>query len=67
MAVYGVWAVRRDHLRGRASARGFGFDKATQPVLYRMLMTFNGVAVVLLVIVTLFLIAQAIRPQLGSR
>jgi len=32
-----------------------------------MLMTFNGVAVVLLVIGTLFLIAQAIWPQLGSR
>ncbi|MDB5439364.1 MAG: hypothetical protein JWM33_1791 [Caulobacteraceae bacterium] len=52
LGAYGVWAIRRDLKRGRASARGFGFDKVTQPRRYRALMAFNCVAVALVLIGT---------------
>jgi len=47
---YGVWAILRDIGRGRVQARGFGFDKATQPKRYFALMAFNCFAVGLLLI-----------------
>ena len=50
LSAYGVWAIRRDLKRRRVSARGFGFDKATQPRRYRALLAFNCVAVGLLLI-----------------
>lgn len=50
MGAYGVWAIRRDLARGRASARGFRFDRATQPLRYRVLMTFNCLAVGLILL-----------------
>jgi hypothetical protein len=49
-AIYGVWAVRRDMRRGIASARGFQFERETQPKRYRALMRFNGFAVGLICI-----------------
>ena len=47
---YGVWAVRRDIKRGRASARGLSFDKKTQPKRYLALTAFNCFAVGLLLV-----------------
>jgi len=48
LGLYGLWAVRRDARRGQASARGLGFDRASQPKRYRALMTFNAIAVAML-------------------
>ena len=48
LGAYGVWGINHDLNRGRASARGFGFDRATQPRRYRALMVFNCIAVGLL-------------------
>lgn len=50
LGAYGVWAVSRDIKRGRASARGFGFDKTTQPKRYLALTAFNCFAVALIVV-----------------
>ena len=50
LSAYGAWSIRRDIKRGRASARGFGFDRASQPGRYRALMAFNCVVVAWLVI-----------------
>ena len=47
LGAYGVWMIRRDMKRGRASARGFGFDRSTQPRRYVALMAFNCLAVAL--------------------
>lgn len=66
LAVYGVWALRRDYMRGRASARGFGFDKATRPTAYRVLMTFNCFAILLLVIGSVILVVREICINLIS-
>ena len=49
-AVYGVYAILRYNSQGRVQGRGFGFDRATQPVAFTVLMTFNCVVVILLII-----------------
>ena len=47
---FGVWTILRDIGRGRVQGRGFGFDRATQPMGYFALMAFNCVVVGLLLI-----------------
>jgi hypothetical protein len=60
LAIYGVWAIRRDLRRGIASARGFAFTKGIQPKRYRSLMAFNILAVTLICIGAIIQIVRAL-------
>lgn len=60
LAVYGVWAIRRDLRRGVASARGFAFARATQPKRYHWLMGFNIFAFSLICIGAIIQLVEAI-------
>ena len=64
-AAYGVWAIIRDNARGRVQGRGFGFDRATQPIAYAALMTFNCVVVILLIMLSIFLAVVLTRHAMG--
>jgi len=64
-AAYGVWAIIRDNARGRVQGRGFGFDRASQPIGYAALMTFNCVVVILLIIVSVVLAVVLARHAMG--
>jgi hypothetical protein len=64
-SAYGVWSIIRDNARGRVQGRGFGFDRATQPVAYAALMTFNCVVVILLILFSLFLAVVLLRKAMG--
>ena len=58
---FGLWSINRDFSRGRVEGRGFGFDRATQPLGYYALMTFNIIATALLFVVTVVLAAALLR------
>jgi hypothetical protein len=58
---YGLWSINRDLDRGRVEGRGFGFDKATQPIGYYALMAFNCVATAVLFIVAILLTVVLLR------
>jgi hypothetical protein len=62
---YGVWMIMRDMGRGRVSGRGFGFDRASQPARYYALMTFNCLAVALILAGAVFLGTGMIRRSIS--
>jgi hypothetical protein len=62
--IYGAWSIPRDLARGYVRGRGFGFDRATQPVGYFALMAFNCVVVVILLTVALILGINLLRHAL---
>ncbi len=66
LGVYGVWAIRRGIKRDRASARGFGFDKATQPRRYNALTAFNCFAVALILMGALVEAAAVLRHMISN-
>jgi hypothetical protein len=66
LAIYGTWAVRRDRQGGRASARGFGFSRQTQPRRYWALMSFNMGAVVLLWVSVAVMTVQIVWHQISN-
>lgn len=54
MAAFLGWRIQRDFKLRRASGRGMSFSKDKQPVLFRLVMTFNCIAFVLLVLSAIF-------------
>jgi hypothetical protein len=54
MAAFLGWRIRQDLQLGRASGRGMSFSKDKQPVLFRLVMTFNCIAFVCLVLSAIF-------------
>jgi hypothetical protein len=54
-AAYGLWSIPRDLGRGHVQGRGFGFDRATQPLGFYALITFNCLIVAILLVGALVL------------